>query len=149
MDFYKGHVLKIDMSAGTAEVEPLNMEWARLYVGGKGLMLRYLWDLTEPGMDPWSPENPLIVAPGPFAGTNVSTCSRVVLGGKSPANGTILDSYCGGSFGSVLKFAGYDLIIVQGCAVFAAIHTLWPCERLRVADRGLREGMFRELIAAR
>ena len=116
MDFYKGHVLKIDMSAGTAEVEPLNMEWARLYVGGKGLMLRYLWDLTEPGMDPWSPENPLIVAPGPFAGTNVSTCSRVVLGGKSPANGTILDSYCGGSFGSVLKFAGYDLIIVQGCA---------------------------------
>src|SRR5664280_727398 len=79
-------------------------------------MLRYLWDLTEAGMDPWSPENPLIVAPGPFAGTNVSTASRVVLGGKSPASGTILDSYCGGSFGSILKFAGYDMIIVQGCA---------------------------------
>ena len=99
----QGNVLRIDLSAGTAEVEPLNMEWARLYVGGKGLMLRYLWELTEAGMDPWSPENPLIVAPGPFAGTNVSTCSRVVLGGKSPANGTILDSYCGGSFGSIAQ----------------------------------------------
>jgi exopolyphosphatase/guanosine-5'-triphosphate,3'-diphosphate pyrophosphatase len=40
-------------------------------------------------------------------------------------------------------------LIVPGCAVYAAIHTLWPCARLRVADRGLREGMLRELIAAR
>jgi exopolyphosphatase/guanosine-5'-triphosphate,3'-diphosphate pyrophosphatase len=37
-------------------------------------------------------------------------------------------------------------LIVPGCAVFAAIHALWPCRRLRVADRGLREGMLRELM---
>lgn len=37
-------------------------------------------------------------------------------------------------------------LIVPGCAVFAAIHALWPCERLRVADRGLREGILRELM---
>ena len=116
MDFYQGKVLRIDLSKGATVVEPLNMEWARLYVGGKGLMLRYLWDLTEPGLDPWSPENPFIVATGPFAGTNVSTCSRVVVGGKSPATGTMLDSYMGGSFGSILKFAGYDIVIVQGKA---------------------------------
>ena len=36
-------------------------------------------------------------------------------------------------------------LIVPGCAVFAAIASLWPCARLRVADRGLREGMLREL----
>ena len=116
MDFYQGRVLRIDLSVGTSTVEPLNEEWRDLYVGGKGLMLRYLWELTTPGMDPWSPENQLLIVPGPFAGTNVSTASRVVLGGKSPASGTILDSYCGGSFGSILKFAGYDMIIVQGCA---------------------------------
>ena len=40
-------------------------------------------------------------------------------------------------------------LIVPGCAVFAAIHTLWPCTRLRVADRGLREGILRELMARR
>ncbi len=40
-------------------------------------------------------------------------------------------------------------LIVPGCALFAAIHTLWPCERLRVADRGLREGMLRDLMMAR
>lgn len=37
-------------------------------------------------------------------------------------------------------------LVLPGCAIFAAIHSLWPCERLRVADRGLREGMLRELL---
>lgn len=37
-------------------------------------------------------------------------------------------------------------LMLPGCAVFAAIHAQWPCERLRVADRGLREGILRELI---
>jgi exopolyphosphatase / guanosine-5'-triphosphate,3'-diphosphate pyrophosphatase len=40
-------------------------------------------------------------------------------------------------------------LIVPGCAVFCAIATLWPCERLRVADRGLREGILRELMGRR
>ncbi len=38
-------------------------------------------------------------------------------------------------------------LIVPGCAIFGAIHTLWPCARLRVADRGLREGMLRDLVS--
>jgi exopolyphosphatase/guanosine-5'-triphosphate,3'-diphosphate pyrophosphatase len=37
-------------------------------------------------------------------------------------------------------------LVIPGCAIFAAMHTLWPCTRLRVADRGLREGMLRELM---
>jgi exopolyphosphatase/guanosine-5'-triphosphate,3'-diphosphate pyrophosphatase len=38
-------------------------------------------------------------------------------------------------------------LIVPGCAIFSAIRTVWPCMRLRVADRGLREGILRELMA--
>jgi exopolyphosphatase/guanosine-5'-triphosphate,3'-diphosphate pyrophosphatase len=38
-------------------------------------------------------------------------------------------------------------LIVPGCAIFTAIHDVWPCTRLRVADRGLREGILRELMA--
>ena len=40
-------------------------------------------------------------------------------------------------------------LIVPGCAIFAAVLELWPCSRLRVADRGLREGILRELLAER
>jgi len=38
-------------------------------------------------------------------------------------------------------------LIVPGCAIFSALVELWPCSRLRVADRGLREGILRELLA--
>jgi exopolyphosphatase/guanosine-5'-triphosphate,3'-diphosphate pyrophosphatase len=39
-------------------------------------------------------------------------------------------------------------LIVPGSAIFSAVHALRPCEKLRVADRGLREGMLRELARA-
>lgn len=135
MDFYQGKVLRIDLSAGTATVEPLNMDWARKYVGGKGLLLRYLWDETPPKMDPWAPEAPLIFMTGPFAGTSVSTASRLVVGCKSPTTGIYTDSYVGGSFAPELKFAGYDAIIVKGKADKPTVVTVkddvvefWPAE---------------------
>jgi exopolyphosphatase / guanosine-5'-triphosphate,3'-diphosphate pyrophosphatase len=37
-------------------------------------------------------------------------------------------------------------LVLPGCAIFSAIYALWPCRQLRVADRGLREGMLRELL---
>jgi len=116
MDFYTGKVLRLDLTRLHASVEPLNEEWTRLFVGGKGLLLRYLFEELAPGTDPLAPENPLILASGPFAGTLVATCSRLAVGCKSPATGTLLDSYVGGSFAPELKFAGYDLVVITGRA---------------------------------
>ena len=116
MDFYRGRLLRIDLTTSTASVEPLNMQWAAHYLGGKGLLLRYLWDEVEPGLDPWSPENPLVLMTGPFAGTSVPTASRLVIGSKSPVTGILNDSYVGGSFASELKYAGYDAVIIKGRA---------------------------------
>jgi aldehyde:ferredoxin oxidoreductase len=116
VDFYTGRVLRLDMTALTATVEPLDEGWARLYVGGKGLLLRYLFAELAPGTDALAPENPLILATGPFAGTLAATCSRLAVGCKSPATGTLLDSYVGGSFAPELKYAGYDLVVVTGRA---------------------------------
>ena len=116
MDFYTGNVLRLDLTALRASVEPLNAEWARLFVGGKGLLLRYLFEELAPGTDALAAENPLILATGPFAGTLAATCSRLAVGCKSPATGTLLDSYVGGSFAPELKFAGYDLVVISGRA---------------------------------
>ena len=90
------------------------MDWAERYIGGKGLLLRYMWEYVPPRVDPWAPENPVFLVTGPFAGTNVSTASRLVVGAKSPATGILDDSYVGGSFAPEMKFAGYDLIIITG-----------------------------------
>jgi len=114
VDFYAGKVLRIDLSRKTTKVEPLNMDWAKQYIGGKGLLLRYLWDEVKPRLDPWSPDNPMLFVTGPFAGTNVSTASRLVVGAKSPVTGIYDDSYVGGSFAPEMKFAGYDILIVTG-----------------------------------
>lgn len=116
MDFYCGKVLRLDLTAARATVEPLNLEWAELYLGGKGLLLRYLWEEVPPRLDPFSPENPIILMTGPFCGTNVTTSSRLVVGCKSPVTGILNDSYVGGSFGPEMKFAGYDAIIITGAS---------------------------------
>jgi exopolyphosphatase/guanosine-5'-triphosphate,3'-diphosphate pyrophosphatase len=39
-------------------------------------------------------------------------------------------------------------LVLAGCAIFEAIRREWPCNRLRVADRGLREGMLVQLMRA-
>ena len=39
-------------------------------------------------------------------------------------------------------------LVLAGCAILEAIRRRWRCDRMRVADRGLREGMLVELIAA-
>ena len=39
-------------------------------------------------------------------------------------------------------------LVMAGCAILEAMRRRWPCERLRVADRGLREGILVELMVA-
>ena len=38
-------------------------------------------------------------------------------------------------------------LVLAGCAILEALMRLWPCERLRVADRGLREGLLATMMA--
>ena len=39
-------------------------------------------------------------------------------------------------------------LVVAGCAILESILDLWPARRLGVADRGIREGILRSLMAA-
>jgi len=39
-------------------------------------------------------------------------------------------------------------LVLAGCAIFEAIRRIFPCERVRIADRGLREGMLMEMMHA-
>ena len=55
MNGWIGRVLRVDLAKRTAAVEPLNEEWARDYVGGRGLGSRYLYEEVDPNVDPLSP----------------------------------------------------------------------------------------------
>lgn len=38
-------------------------------------------------------------------------------------------------------------LVIPGCAIFEAIRREWPCQRIRVADRGLREGLLISMMS--
>jgi len=113
---HAGKVLCVDLSSGTAATEPLNEEWAKDFIGGKGLGFRYLFDALPSNATPLSPANVVGLFPGALAGTCVATTARTGVFCRSPATGTILDSYVGGAFGLELKLAGYDGVIITGRA---------------------------------
>ncbi len=107
-------VLRVDLTKGTSEIEPLNMDWANAYLGERGLATKYLWENMDPAADAMGPDNVLIFATGPLTGTMASTSGRYAVVTKGPLTGAIACSNSGGKFGAELKFAGYDLLIVQG-----------------------------------
>lgn len=113
---WQGKILRVDLSAGTAESEPLNMEWARDYLGSRGLASRYLLEEMDAKADPLGPENRLIFATGPLTGTMASTGGRYTVVTKGALTNAITCSNSGGYFGAELKFAGYDMVIVQGAS---------------------------------
>ena len=113
---YLGKLLWVDLTAGVVRDEPLNMDYARDYIGGSGLAARYLWDMTDAATAPFSPEAPLIFMTGPLVGTAAPACGRHVVVGLSPATGRWGEANTGGRFGAQLRYAGYDGIIVTGRA---------------------------------
>ena len=113
---YTGKLLRVNLTTGKAAPEALNMDWARDYLGGKGLSIKYLYEELKPGIDPLSEANKLILMTGPATGTIVPNSGKLAVAAKSPATGTILDCSIGGHFAAELKFAGYDAVIVEGKA---------------------------------
>jgi len=107
-------VLRVNLSDGSSSVEPLNMEWANAFIGERGLASKYLMENMDPKVDAMSPENVLIFATGPLTGTMASTSGRYVVVTKGPLTNAIACSNSGGKFGAELKFAGYDLLILEG-----------------------------------
>ena len=116
MNGWNNKVLDIDLTAQTYETYPLDMEIARLFIGGRGLGACLLWDLVGPEVDPLDPENVLIFTNGPLTGTGYQTSNRFSVTTKSPLTGTILDANSGGFWGMRFKKAGYDVMIVRGKA---------------------------------
>ncbi|ABB14938.1 aldehyde ferredoxin oxidoreductase family protein [Carboxydothermus hydrogenoformans] len=113
---YCGKVLRVNLSTGEIKKEPLDLEVAKKFLGGRGLGSYILSKEIDPAVDPLSPENKIIFATGPLTGSSAPTSGRYMVVTKSPLTGTIASSNSGGFWGAELKFAGYDLIIVEGKA---------------------------------
>jgi len=114
---YAGKILHVDLTTGKTRTEPLNEEYAKKYIGGIGLGMRLWLDYSKAGVDPFSPENPLVLTTGPTSGTVWPTGGNGhAFVAKSPQSYGIAEAKSHGSFGTELKRAGYDGVIFHGRA---------------------------------
>jgi aldehyde:ferredoxin oxidoreductase len=113
---YTGKILRINLTNQTTKEEALPLETAKNFIGGAGFGIKYLFDEVKARTDPLGPENKLIFASGPFSGTTIPCASRMAVAAKSPLTNAVGVALTGGYFPVELKYAGYDVLIIEGKA---------------------------------
>jgi aldehyde:ferredoxin oxidoreductase len=116
MHGYGGTMLRVDLGTGSLRFEPIDEAFARTWLGGNGFAARVILDGDGPLAAPLAPENTLVFAVGPFAGTPVWGSSRGTVAGISPQTGYFADSSFGGDFPHAQKLTGCDAIVVTGAS---------------------------------
>ena len=109
-------VLEVDLSSEKVEIYRVTNGERQLYLGGKGLGLKLLFDRLEPGIDPLSEDNIIAFMPGVLAGTGAPCSGRFAAVTKSPLTRIMASATCGGPFGIQLKTAGWDGLLIKGKA---------------------------------
>ena len=105
-------ILRVSLNQQTVSAEPLPSEWT--YLGGSALIAKILNREVPPQCDPLGPENKLIVACGPLAGTRAPQLGRVSIGAKSPLTQGIKEANSGGPAGQYLDRLGLRAIVFEG-----------------------------------
>ncbi|MHC1588101.1 MAG: aldehyde ferredoxin oxidoreductase family protein [Candidatus Syntropharchaeia archaeon] len=121
---YTKKVLKIDLDRGKTKVFEVSDSFALKYVGGRGWGARMVWEryVNETGSytlmrdRALSPENIIVIAPGPLSGLYLPASGKTSMVSISPATGIYADSNFGGMWGVELRQAGYDAITISGRA---------------------------------
>jgi len=109
---WKGSILRANLSTGKISRQELPKDYARQFIGCRGINAKIMLDELKAGADPRSPENILVIGAGPLDGTPVGM-GRVSVSTKSYRN-TYAEGGFGGFFGPELKYAGYDHIAITG-----------------------------------
>ncbi|HLL50505.1 MAG TPA: aldehyde ferredoxin oxidoreductase family protein [Thermomicrobiales bacterium] len=113
-----GRLLRVDLqeNVGSGWTELLEPTIFADVIGGIGLASLLLLRLCPPGADPLGPDNPLIFATSPFAGTGITTSSKIAVAARSPQTGMIGDSLSSSYLALELKRTGHDALAITGTA---------------------------------
>ncbi|MFW9956610.1 MAG: aldehyde ferredoxin oxidoreductase family protein [Candidatus Odinarchaeota archaeon] len=114
---HQGKILHVDIGKRTSWIEDIPEEWRKLYIGSRGINAKILWDYCKNPEITWDdPRNIIIFAPGAMTGTTAPASGRTSVTTVGCTTGLYLKSNTGGHWGSELKYAGYDHLVVHGVA---------------------------------
>ncbi len=121
---YAGNILHVDLSSGDKKVVPLDLDLANKFIGGMGMSSTLAYDHIRPDIDPLSPESAIILGVGALVGTIVPCACKTTAMMKLPCSASrhekkyVVGTSTSGSmrFGAMLKYAGYDNVIITGKA---------------------------------
>ncbi len=117
---WSGKVLHVDLSNGRTWTED-TIEKYKDYLGGTGIGYKVMWDEVPTGTKPFDPENRIIFAVGPLAGTGAPCNGRTAITTLWPTctpMPLVGSGHMGGQFAAKLKYAGYDAIVIKGKAAY-------------------------------
>lgn len=111
---YLQKALRVDLSEKKITEESIDPKLLYQYIGGTGLGIRLLYDETIPGLDPYDARTRIIIATGPLTGTLVPGSGTYSVVTRNTLTGLVTACQSNGFFGARLKYAGYDVLIIQG-----------------------------------
>jgi len=123
---YAGKILWVNLTTGKSAVNEVSEADLLLYVGGRGLGIKLLFDGFPVGASPLSPENRIIFLSGPLTGTPFIYSGKWMVVTKSPLTNAYIRSVSGGMLGVAMKRAGFDAIVIEGASerpVFIYVHS--------------------------
>jgi aldehyde:ferredoxin oxidoreductase len=109
-------ILRVDLTNRTSREETLDEAVLGRYLGGKGLATHLLLQNNPAGVDPFAPQNHIVLALGPASDTPLYGSCRHGIFSKSPLTGLYAESYSGGSLAIPMSRTGYDAFIIAGAA---------------------------------
>jgi aldehyde:ferredoxin oxidoreductase len=138
---YAGQLLRVDLATGAILKEEFGREYTDLFIGGRGVASKLLYDEVPPQIAPLDPENRLIFVPGALMGTAAPAASRTTVTARSPLTNLHGDGHSGATWGAELKRAGYDALVIQGKAekpVYLLIHN----DKVELRDASKLRGLL-------
>lgn len=130
---YAGKLLRVDLTSGTITTEEFGDRYRDLFLGGRGVASKILYDEVPPEVDAFDPDNRIIFSPGALHGTGVPAASRTTVAARSPLTGMHGDGHAGATWGGELKRAGYDALVVQG-KTEKPVYILIDDDRVEIRD---------------
>lgn len=111
---YTGKFLRVNLSTGQISTDDTSKYLD--FIGGEGMAMKIMWDEVPAGTHPFAPENKIIFGTGPLCGTGVPCSGRTNITSLLPSNPyhAVSSSHMGGYFAVELKYAGWDLIVLEG-----------------------------------